>query len=79
MAQIISRKGGSSMENYGSHSEGEFEPLGGGNKSKKKKKRFRRARKFFEKFCDRLIDTILYIISQIILNYFDRRFEKAFA
>ncbi len=68
---------------YDYYSESEFEPFEyikrGKKKSKKKKKFLKKIKKFFKRFRNRAIDMVLSTMSQVVLRYFDKKFERAFA
>lgn len=63
--------------------ESEFEPFPKSKKAKKKskkrKKLFKKLKKFFKRFRDKVIDMALSTFSKIIFDFFDKKFEKAFA
>lgn len=60
------------MDFYDYYSESQFESF-------KKKKKSKKKKKFFKKLIIRVIDKVLSTVSQIVLNFFDKKFEKAFA
>lgn len=67
---------------YNYYFEGEFEPLGDSKKTKKSKakKRFlKKAKKFFRKLCDKVVNTVLSTFSQMALHFFDKKLEMAYA
>lgn len=67
---------------YNCYFEGEFEPLGDSKKTKKskEKKRFlKKAKKFFRKLCDKVVNTVLSTFSQMALHFFDKKLEKMYA
>lgn len=43
------------------------------------RKFWKKTKKFFRRVLDKAVDTIMSTISQIALQYFDKKFEKSFA
>lgn len=67
---------------YNCYFEGEFEPLRDSTKTKKskaKKKFLKKAKKFFRKLCDKVVNTVLSTLQQMTLRFFDKKLEKAYA
>lgn len=67
---------------YDDYPQEEFEPLKEFKKAKKKKKRkklLKKAKKFFKKFRSKACDIILSTMSQMVLRFFDKKLERAFA
>lgn len=71
------------MNYYEYYSTGKFEPFEDNSKftekSKKEKKFRKNVKKFFIKLLDKVIDAAISTISQVVLRYFDKKFEEAFA
>lgn len=59
----------------------DFEPFRYSKKGKKpkKKKIWKKIKKFFKRFRNRAIDMVLSTMSQMVLRFFDKKLERAFA
>ena len=70
------------MNYYDYQKENQFEFFNDDQNSVKKSKSrkfWKKTKKFFRRVLDKVVDTILSTVSQIALQYFDKKYEKSFA